>query len=401
MSRQTQPQQQPDTKTRPRLPTPHTTAQPSLSTLLQRAEADPQSLTPHEYSRLQQTIGNRAIGQLVAQPRSAQGQIQFKLENTSLNDVPKLGPYRSAVETYAAALSDAVEDARDMIATKYFVHIPAVDGYMQNFLDNFDVGNNKFKDGAAMPRQAGYWIESYVTKVAKPSVGGGLDVILQPKRGNSRPDVVLQFKGVDIAWLDITSSVSEGHIFDKDSAGWYGTPYVTEVTYAGLKLNVLNTVAIPDKSTKDISGLLEKAKEAYKRQLVWETAVLEKHGFSFGTLMHDVYYYVKNSAVKHEEEMDMEDQDMDNFYSPDVPGNKFENLALSFIEDKIKKKPDPRELAAVIMYWQTMVSRYEKQFEATLPPQYHLPGKKELGLSWVTDASSADGEPLIREWFPV
>ncbi|MBE2200209.1 MAG: hypothetical protein IAE79_16460 [Anaerolinea sp.] len=365
---------------------PHLT----LPALLQRAQLDPRALTPQEQQTLQQTLGNRAIGQTIIQP---------KLENTSYNK--PLNGLQTAVENYAGALSTAVEDARSMIATKYFVHIPAIDGYMQSLCDNFDVHTNKFKDGAAMPRQAGYWIESYVTKVVAPAVGGGLNVILQAKRGNSRPDVILQFKGTDIAWLDITSTVSEGHIFDKDSSGWFGTPYVTEVTYDGLKLNALNTVTIPDKSSKDISGLLERAKEAYKKQLAWETAVLEKHGLHFGSMMHNVYLYIKNLAVKDTNEMGMEDEELDEFYSPDSPGNRFQNLALSFIEDKIKKKPDPRELAAVVMYWQTMVSRYEKQFGAKLPPIYHIPGKKELGLNWVTDASSADGEPLTREWFPL
>ncbi|MGC1248000.1 MAG: hypothetical protein WA865_17410, partial [Spirulinaceae cyanobacterium] len=42
--------------------------------------------------------------------------------------------------------------------------------------------------------------------------------------------------------------------------------------------------------------------------------------------------------------------------------NKFEKLALSFMGDKIGREPEARELAAVIMYWQTMVSRYEKNF---------------------------------------
>ncbi len=327
--------------------------------------------------------------------------VQLQLENTAYNNPQILNPHKSAVEQYAQDLSKAVESARDMIMTKYFVHVPAVDGYMQKFLDNFDTSTNKFIDGAAMPRQAGYWIESYVTKIAATKAGGGLDVILQAKRGNSRPDVVLQFMGKDVAWLDITSTVSEGHIFDKNSEGWFGTPYVTEVTYKGLKLNELNTVDIPDKSTKDISGLLDKAKEAYQKQLDWESNILEKYGKNFGSLMHNVYFYVKESAVKHEDDMDMEDEDMDKYYSPDVAGNKFEKLALSFMGDKIGREPEARELAAVIMYWQTMVSRYEKNFQATLPDIYHLPGKKELGLSWIDDASSSDGEPLVREWFPV
>lgn len=327
--------------------------------------------------------------------------IQLSLENTSYNQPLILAEFKSEVENYAQALSNAVETARDMIATKYFIHVPSIDGYMQNFVDNFNSKTNKFINNAAMPRQAGYWIESYATKIATPSTGGKLNVILQAKRGNSRPDVVLQSQGQDIAWLDITSSGSGGHIFQKNSAGWYGTPYVTEVTYKALKINELNTVSIPDKSTRNISGLLDKAQEAYQKQLLWEAQIIEKYGLNFGDLMHKAHYYVKESAIQHEDAMDLSDDEMDEFYDPEIPGNKYEKLALSFISDRATIDPEARELAAVVMYWQGMVNSYEKRFGSSLPAIYHPPKKQDLGLSWVKDVSSADGEPFIRDWFPV
>ena len=252
-----------------------------------------------------------------------------------------------------------------------------------------------------MPRQAGYWIESYATKIAAPVAGGGLNVILQAKRGNSRPDVILQFENTEIAWLDITSSASEGHIYDKDHDGWLGTPYVTEVTYSPLKLTELKLVSVPDVFTMDISGLLSAAKEANEKQLNWEGTVVENYGQYFGTLMQKAYYYAKESAVKHYEDGISRDSELEKLFSPDEPGNKFEKLALALVEGKSVKQPDARELTAVIMYWNGMISRYDKRFVKKLPREFYVPSKEQLGLSWVKDISSADGEPIVREWFPV
>lgn len=44
---------------------------------------------------------------------------------------------------------------------------------------------------------------------------------------------------------------------------------------------------------------------------------------------------------------------------------------------------------------------HSKRFHAALPDACKIVGKKELGLAWVKDVSSADGEPIIRDWFPV
>lgn len=333
--------------------------------------------------------------------RPTQQLIRRELENTSHNDKTTLAPFKKDVEAYAKNFSDVVENARDMITSKYFIHIPTVDGYMSNFVDNFDTSSNKFYDPKAVPRQGGYWIESYATKIAPPAVGGEIDILYQAKRGNSRPDVILQYKGSDIAWLDITSSASEGHIYEKNSDGWKSTPYVTEVTYQPLKVVDLNQVSIPDKSAKNIGNLLGAAAEAKEKHQKWEAAVLEKYGLWMGSLLDGATNYVKKSAVEHDKKMDLEDEEMDRFFSPDSPGNRFEKLAISFIQDKVKSKIEPEDLAAVIMYWSGMIARYEKRFGKQLPDIYHLPTKQKLGLSWVKDSSSADGEPIIKDWFPV
>lgn len=334
-------------------------------------------------------------------PGAAPDVVQPKLENESVNKHDELAPHATAVSSYVSLLNQAVEDARAKVATKYFVHVAPVDGYMQNFLNNFNSQTNEFNNGKAVPRQAGYWIESYATKIVAPSAGGGLDVLLQARRGNSRPDVILQYKGFDVAWLDITSGASEGHIYDKNSAGWYGTPYVSEVTYAPLKLLDLNVVSVPGQASQDIKELEGKAAAAKERQLRWEGAILEKYGLNFAGLMQAAAYYVKESAVSHEEMGDMSGREMDEEFSSSEAGNRFERLALDFMRERAGKRPEPAELAAVLMYWSGMLVRYNDRYKTQLPPQFNVPTKAALGLSWVKNISSADGEPIVREWFSV
>ena len=355
-------------------------------------------------AQLQRSLGNRAVARVLSAPGQRQPAggppVRRLLENTAVNNALALGGLVDTVKAYATQLSQAVEDAYAMILTKYFVYIPAADGYMQALLDNFDVNTNKFIDGARMPRQAGYWIESYATKVLNPTPGGGIDRLLQAGRGKSRPDVVLQKGGVDLAWLDITSSASEGHIYQKDSAGWLATPYVTEVTYPGLSLLALNAVAVPDKSSKDLSALLKKAEEARQRTLDWEQAVIERYGLWFGSLLEQAYWHVKKNAVAKVDVMD--DEAHDARFSPHIEGNDYQKLSTDLIGEKIGRAVAPEELAAVVMYMQAAVARYEKRFPpAQLPAIYKGITKADLGLAWVKNISSADGEPLIRDWFKV
>lgn len=324
---------------------------------------------------------------------------QFKLENTKINQ--DLKGHKSTIENYASKLSTEVENARSMVATKYFVHVPPSDGYMQNFVDNFDDSNNKFINPSAVPMQAGYWIESYVTKIVALAAGGGLDVLLQAKRGNSRPDVILQSNKQDVAWLDITSTNSEGHIYDKNSEGWNSTPYVTEVTYDGLKVIDLNKIAVPGKDSVDLSALIERANKVKQQQLEWEATLIERKGLELAKLLAKCYEYIKGEAVK-AEESEMEDDSFDKSFSPDMPGNRFETWALYWMKAMTGKAIEAKELASLLLYWKGMIQRYTKRFPgAKLPPEFNLPTKGQLGLSWVDDSSSADGEPLIRDLFPV
>lgn len=331
--------------------------------------------------------------------RLGAGQVlQPKLENESINNPVALGEDLGSVQSYAGALSDAVEQGRSLVATKYFVHVPPADGYMSALVDNFDVDTNAFRNGRRMPRQAGYWIESYATKVESPAAGGGLDVLTQAKRGKSRPDVVLQQNGMDLAWLDITSEGSKDHIYSKDSDGWFETPYVTEVTYTRLKLNELNSVAVPDESSQDLSALLEKAAQAQQKTLDWEASIIEKHGLWFAVNLLNLYTIVKGHAVEVQDQM-WRDEEVDMMYDPLVEGNEYERYSVNYFSEKLGQTVTPRELAAALMYMGGAVARYENRFNSTLPDIYKVETKDHIGLKWIKDVSSADGEPILRDWF--
>ncbi|MYU48182.1 hypothetical protein GTV15_17095 [Streptomyces sp. SID7803] len=89
------------------------------------------------------------------------------------------------------------------------------------------------------PRHGRYAIESLATKVfltdrkswTGPASGLNFSVAMQVTHGNTRPDVVLQLDGREVAWYDITSAKSLGHIFEKDGSGWRTKPYVAEIAY--------------------------------------------------------------------------------------------------------------------------------------------------------------------------
>ena len=58
---------------------------------------------------------------------------------------------------------------------------------------------------------------------------------LQVASGHTRPDIVLtQPDGTVVAWLDITSDGSQGHVKLKTGAGWTTHPYVAEILYPAL-----------------------------------------------------------------------------------------------------------------------------------------------------------------------
>ncbi|CAM5563172.1 eCIS core domain-containing protein [Streptomyces avidinii] len=123
-------------------------------------------------------------------------------------------------------------------------NLALTDGYLgrwsEQWQEYLQASPGKKKEIAALvPAMAGYAIESLATKVflterrswTGPASGLTFSVAMQVTHGNTRPDVVLQLDGSDVAWYDITSAKSLGHIFEKDGSGWQTKPYVAEVAY--------------------------------------------------------------------------------------------------------------------------------------------------------------------------
>ncbi|MFI7358027.1 DUF4157 domain-containing protein [Streptomyces avidinii] len=123
-------------------------------------------------------------------------------------------------------------------------NLALTDGYLgrwsEQWQEYLQAAPGKKKEIAALvPAMAGYAIESLATKVflterrswTGPASGLTFSVAMQVTHGNTRPDVVLQLDGTDVAWYDITSAKSLGHIFEKDGSGWQTKPYVAEIAY--------------------------------------------------------------------------------------------------------------------------------------------------------------------------
>ncbi|MFE9635789.1 DUF4157 domain-containing protein [Streptomyces sp. NPDC006463] len=123
-------------------------------------------------------------------------------------------------------------------------NLARTDGYLGRWAEQWQeylqaTPAKKAEIAALVPAMAGYAIESLATKVflterkswTGPASGLKFSVAMQVTHGNTRPDVVLQLDGSDVAWYDITSAKSLGHIFEKDGSGWQTKPYVAEIAY--------------------------------------------------------------------------------------------------------------------------------------------------------------------------
>jgi hypothetical protein len=114
--------------------------------------------------------------------------------------------------------------------------------------------------------------------------------------GGTRPDIVIfqgtPSDGAEVAWLDITSRSSTGHITDKDGSGWKGKPVVCEILYTPLKKTNIKEKGGMSKS--DMKAL--RARDAAYRAAInrEERAFLENVYFLLSTQR-----YTPSSFCKH------------------------------------------------------------------------------------------------------
>ena len=107
------------------------------------------------------------------------------------------------------------------------------EGYLKLWVETFSnfVTNKKIPE--FFYARYGYAIETIATRLftARAETYKAYKVRSQVAKGDTRPDFVIQKDGTDVAWLDITSSASQGHIMNKQGSGWKQKPYVAEILY--------------------------------------------------------------------------------------------------------------------------------------------------------------------------
>ncbi|MEM7035595.1 MAG: hypothetical protein AAF570_01375, partial [Bacteroidota bacterium] len=152
--------------------------------------------------------------------------------------------YRHAADenaTDVAAFVTALDAATQAVWRTLISRVPtigeiALDGHMSHYntlLHSYCTTGSR-SSARRLPAAFGYAVESLVTKLRLPAVGGGLTIDLQVASGNTRPDIVLSKDGTAVAWIDLTASKSEGHITKKSGSGWSTKPHVYEVSYPSI-----------------------------------------------------------------------------------------------------------------------------------------------------------------------
>lgn len=156
------------------------------------------------------------------------------------------------LDGFVAALNDSVKRAAVLALDPE--SLPDTDGYLMLWKDTAvilaaiakDEIERDDEDEVEQARAAsafgsaryGYAVESLAcgdSVALNGALPANCSYQLQAARGMTRPDVVVSHAvNGEIAWLDITSSGSVGHIDRKTGSGWRNKRYVAEITYAPL-----------------------------------------------------------------------------------------------------------------------------------------------------------------------
>ncbi|MGG8497007.1 DUF4157 domain-containing protein [Tenacibaculum sp. TC6] len=191
-------------------------------------------------------MGNKALQMKTKKTSTNPLQINNTIVQRVIVNSDYKGSEANDIEAYAEQLNTAVQQAWGLlIKTPAMGKFANLNGYTQLWVSKIKEFGATGKDPGGLHTAFGYAIESLVSGPLLPSPNAGIKVIQQGARGSTRPDLILQYNKLDIAWLDITASSSAGHIFTK-TGGWEQSPSFAEITY-------------PSIGTSD---LLEMAKEA-------------------------------------------------------------------------------------------------------------------------------------------
>ncbi|MEM7038438.1 MAG: hypothetical protein AAF570_15750 [Bacteroidota bacterium] len=159
-----------------------------------------------------------------------------KQDNNNDDNVkqPPAEEHEEAMLKIAHMISDIVEASRPQaINWKLFKDDKA--GYLKNWYKQANRYVVEKEESKVLYAAFGYAIET-LTNQKLGSKYEGYTLHKQVSKGHTRPDIVLKLKGETIAWMDITSDKSEGHIYKKEDPTWNTLKYVYEITYKKLEL---------------------------------------------------------------------------------------------------------------------------------------------------------------------
>lgn len=164
------------------------------------------------------------------------------------------------METLAGTLNSCVEAAKKIVDDNPLLQ--GVDNRESGYLGAWTTCFGEYLDSGEIPNffyaRYGYAIETLATLFFKAEDHLGYKVETQETYGATRPDFVIRNGMNDVAWIDITSAASKGHIFNKQGGGWSTKPYVAEVLY-NMPSPEDFTVSAKAQLTPEQMALLEKA----------------------------------------------------------------------------------------------------------------------------------------------
>ncbi|HAA16954.1 MAG TPA: hypothetical protein DCE41_36675 [Cytophagales bacterium] len=228
----------------------------------------------------------------------SQGLDDYPIQRAKLTKVNNLTPQgtEDVILRFFNQLEADVIEGRNKIITNQFHHIPQVDGYMTRFVDNVVhyQTNEVFPTTISlMKAAAGYWIESYATKVKSPqsTLPSGYKFETQVSDGGTRPDVVITREGTEVAWIDITATGSHDHVALKSGSIWNnGRPGATygfftgEVQYDSFSDITFLGQDTPPEATSDYD--YANAEDMYRLRNTYDTQIQA----DWRTVVYNIYY---------------------------------------------------------------------------------------------------------------
>ncbi len=313
--------------------------------------------------------------------------------------------HKKDICTYIDEVQVAVNKARNLVENLMFVHVHPVDGYMRALRENFDENNKTFKDSKRVNRQAGYWIESYATKLVTIKKPEGLEVIPQASRNGTRPDIIIKSTGEsskDIVWLDITSEDQYDHVFrdkrskpneDSDEVKGWRNHYTKEIFYEKLPQNFTNDKQIPKKDEK-LDGLIEASKKLQKENEEKEDLKVAKYSESLFEISKLINNNVGYTITTNELDSDPDIAGMDN------PNNLYFLVTQRFFKYLSGQENITRsEIGSFVLAWSNMIERYKdrqkKQMSLAVSTFTNYLGLRKSG------GSGSDGYIYVNDWLNV